>query len=404
MPPIAQKFYGGSIDPPLNWLKNSLDPVDRAIAAAQLAPQPIFRAYEAKIDEVSKTERSIVAKINTGDVDRYKTVISPDGIDLTAYRKNPCVLWEHGKDPQRGSLPIGRNKWIRPSNGGNGMLVAKTLFGKDAYSQALFEMYEDGTLRGWSVNILPDHKRCSPPTKEEMRARPELAECTMMYRFGELAEYSGVAVPGNAETLSLLAERGIWCPRAAESQGLAAGGAAIQPGTPDPGALPRKKKKRRKEPSTQAQDLAVTDPGRTASDVRLHEGHNSLTSPNIFGTSRYIKHEGSQWIVYSESGKVLGKHESEADAKKQLAAIESSKHSGRTIVQDNGVYQVVLGSQVILNTPSRSVAEATLEAIDAPVRSWTDEYIRLLNCQQAWQTEMKRNAAALLDMIRTGRV
>lgn len=333
------------------------------------AIQPVFRSYEATIEDVSKKERSIVAKINTGDIDRYKTVISPQGIDLRAYKENPCVLWEHGKDPQRGSLPIGRNQWIAISSTGNGQLKAKTLFGKDDYSQSLFEMYQDGTLRGWSVNILPDHKRCSPPTKEELRARPELSECSMMYRYGELAEYSGVAVPGNAETLSILAERGIWCPeRTIESQETEACGTSAGHGM-------------------QVSSLAPTE--------RLDSSH-----------LRYIKHEGSKWNVYSESGKKLGSHDNEADAKKQLAAIEASKHgnSGRSVVQSNGMFKVVIGSHVILETPSRSVAEATLEAIDAPLRTWADEYMRLLSYQREWQAEMQRNASALLEMLTTGRV
>lgn len=322
--------------------------------------KPLLRAYEATIEDVSKTDRSIVAKINTGDVDRYRTVISPEGIDLTAYRKNPCVLWEHGKDPQRGSLPIGRNQWIKPGGGNNGTLVAKTLFGKDDYSQALFDMYQDGTLRGWSVNILPDNKRCSPPTKEEIRARPELSECNMIYRCGELAEYSGVAVPGNAETLSILAERGIWSPeRAVESQGMEAGGAAVVPGTPDSDSLPTKKKGKKwkkKQPSAQESDLALTGPAENPVPGR------SLTSKDL------------------------------------------SISAGRFISQSNGMYQVVIGSQVILDTPNRAIAEATLEAMDAPAKTWEDEYMRLLSYQRAWQSEMERNAKALLDMLQTGRV
>jgi hypothetical protein len=375
MPPVA-RFYS-PVAETLDWT-----------APVVSAPKPLLRAYEATIEDVSKTDRSIVAKINTGDVDRYRTVISPEGIDLSSYRKNPCVLWEHGKDPQRGSLPIGRNQWIKPGGGNNGTLVAKTLFGKDDYSQALFDMYQDGTLRGWSVNILPDNKRCSPPTKEEMRARPELAECSMMYRYGELAEYSGVAVPGNAETLSILAERGIWCPRATESQGMAAGGAVVVPGTPDSDALPRKKgKKRKKQPSTQTSDVALTGP---------------VENPVPGRTLRYIKHEGNKWNVYSESGKKLGSHDSESDAKKQLSAIEANK--GRSINLCDGIYTVRIGSQVILGTSNRSIAEATIEAMDSPIKPWEDEYMRLLSYQRAWQAEMEKNAKALLDMLQTGRV
>jgi len=240
------------------------------------------------------------------------------------------------------------------------------------------------------VNVLPNNKRCSPPTKEEIRARPELSECIMMYRSGDLAEYSGVAVPGNAETLSILAERGIWCPRATESQGLGAGGASVAPGTPDSDSLPRKKgRKRKRQPSTQVSDLALTGPAENPVPGR---------------TLRYIKHEGSKWNVYSESGKKLGSHDSEGDAKKQLFAIEANKHSGRSITESDGIFQVRTGSQMILETASKAVAEETLAALDAPLKTWSDEWVRLVEQQRSWQVQMERNTNALLDLFKTGRV
>lgn len=41
---------------------------------------------------------------------------------------------------------------------------------------------------------------------------------------------------------------------------------------------------------------------------------------------RYISHEGGQYVVHAEDGKVLGKHKTKADAVKQLQAIEAHKH------------------------------------------------------------------------------
>ncbi len=171
--------------------------------------EPITRAYEAQVDDVSVTARTITAIINTAAIDRYKTVIDPAGVDIASYQSNPVVLWEHGKDPTRGRVPIGRNLWI---NRRGGKLVAKTEFAKDDYSQSLFDLYREGFLRGWSIFALPDPKRASRPTKEELRARPELAECEKIYRACQLGEYSGVSIPGNPETLTILAERSIWFP------------------------------------------------------------------------------------------------------------------------------------------------------------------------------------------------
>lgn len=178
----------------------------------------VTRTYAATVDDVSNAERMVVAKINTGAVDRYRTVIDPAGVDLKQYRANPVVLWEHGKDPSRGAMPVGKNVGISAIKARNGSIVARTQFGKDDYSQALFEMYRDELLRGWSVNILPVDKDCSPPTKEERRARPELDSCEMMYRSSELAEYSAVAIPGNAEALTMMERRGIWFPAEARTK------------------------------------------------------------------------------------------------------------------------------------------------------------------------------------------
>lgn len=174
--------------------------------------EQLSRSYVGEVTETIPGERSVVARIGTGDLDRFQTVIDPAGMDLRAFRENPVVLWEHGKDPTRGRLPIGRNLWIKARKSGNGELLAKTVFAKDDYSQNLYEMYRDGMLRGWSIHALPDQERCSPPTREERKARPELARCQMMYRGTELTEYSGTAVPGNARTLTMLEERGIWVP------------------------------------------------------------------------------------------------------------------------------------------------------------------------------------------------
>ena len=120
--------------------------------------EALTRSFEARADDVRKDDRSIVSRINTSSVDRYKTIIQARGIDFANYRKNPVVLWEHGKDPQRGTMPIGRNLWIK-SDGSS--LIAKTQFRTDDYSQQLWEAYRDGDLRGWSVNVLPHD--ASPP-------------------------------------------------------------------------------------------------------------------------------------------------------------------------------------------------------------------------------------------------
>ena len=172
----------------------------------------ITRAYAASKLDVSEGERAVVARINTDEVDRYETVIDPAGIDLKAYRSNPVVLWEHGCDfGTRGSVPIGRAAWIRYDKT-DGAVVAKTIFHDDEFSDSIFRLYQAEALRGFSVCVMP--REFGSPTPDEIRARPELAECRCIYRKSELGEYSAVAVPGNREALALAVSRGLWLPEA----------------------------------------------------------------------------------------------------------------------------------------------------------------------------------------------
>lgn len=252
---------------------------------------PILRAFSAVVDDVNPAERTIVAKVSAGDLDRYNTVIESRGLDLTAYRKNPVVLFEHGKDPIRGALPIGRNVWIRSDTVGNGRILAKTQFSKDSFSDQLLEFYRDGTMCGWSIRAIP--KSSSPPSRDEIRSRPELADCEMIYRQCELGEYSAVSVPGLASalsepelrSLSTLVVRGFWSPseeikplvdpiieRMSESEGMASGGALVDDDEDEEdddededekddegGSKKKKKKKKKAEPDSESDDDETRD-------------------------------------------------------------------------------------------------------------------------------------------------
>jgi hypothetical protein len=181
-------------------------------AAPVAGGDSLVRSYEALIDDVQPGERTVVARINTRAVDRYKSVIEPTGVKLDAYRKNPIVLWEHGDDPVRGRVPIGKNLWIKARRQ-EGDILAKTKFADDEFSRGLFQLYQDGTLRGFSLNGGSEATAVkSAPTAAEIRARPELADCARIYRSCDMCEYSAVAVPGNPEALALAVSRGLWVP------------------------------------------------------------------------------------------------------------------------------------------------------------------------------------------------
>jgi hypothetical protein len=170
--------------------------------------ETIIRAFEAQIDSVQDGERSVVARINTDSIDRFNTVIDPLGCDTRGFNKTGSVLYEHGKSTERGTKPIGHG-WAKVRQAERDM-IGKTKFAKDDFSQSLFELARDGDIKSWSISALV--RDASPPTKDEIARRPELAECEKIYRKWELTEYSLVSVAGNADCTSILVSRGLIAP------------------------------------------------------------------------------------------------------------------------------------------------------------------------------------------------
>ena len=203
-------------------------------------------------------------------------MIEPKGIDLRAYNQNKVVLYEHGQCPSRGTLPVGRNGWLKPVIGPEGPeLIGKTFFhgkGKkgDDFTERLFDMYESGDMKGFSVRVMPT-VNCSPPTTEEIRARPELAACYMMYRGTELCEYSAVAVPGNAECLTLDEARSV---------------------------------------------LKITARGLTLPADLIGRAQAMIEASAPPGIGRYIIHDGAKWHLLDDDGRVVSEHDTREEAEK----------------------------------------------------------------------------------------
>lgn len=211
----------------------------------------MHRVYRATVSDVNPVKRSIIATINTDAIDSYGTVVDPNGVDLSEYNK--IVLWEHGLDTvNRGSLPIGTNAFIRAIRDNNrSLLRAETRFYAkgskgDEFTENLFEMYRDGDLNGFSVNGQPDMSRCSKPTREELKARPELEKCGMIFRSWKLQEYSACVFPVNKECVTLeearciirAAARGLALPPELVDAAQAATASEIQENLPPLGGRP----------------------------------------------------------------------------------------------------------------------------------------------------------------------
>lgn len=165
----------------------------------------ITRTFEGNIDSVLEGERAVVARINTSGIDRLKTIIDPLGCDVSHFNKTRSVLWNHGLDPIRGTVPIGHGEArVRRTERD---MIGKTRFRSDDFSAQLFEAYKEGALRGWSIKA--GVHEASPPTREELRSRPELEGCETIYRKWDLIEFSATPTPGNSDCLTMLVSRGL---------------------------------------------------------------------------------------------------------------------------------------------------------------------------------------------------
>lgn len=308
-----------------------------------MSANTVIRSYEAKVDDVRPDERAVISKIGGMAIDRHRTIISHRGISLDAYRLNPIVLHEHGRCPTRGSLPVGRNQWIKIDGD---RMIAKTIFRDDAYSSELFNAYKDEWMRGWSINVL-SHE-ASPPTDEEMRSIPALRhECDLIYRKTELVEYSTTSMPSHRDALTIMVSRGIWVPEESMAEaerreatttvnvpadidrtttdsqgGLSGGGATVKPGTKGRDDEGDEDDGEDEGPSAKANLKPRPKPGNDGAQADEPDEDEDEDHP------RTIRKKGSRYVIYSESGKKLGDYATREEAEHRLGQIEYFKHEG----------------------------------------------------------------------------
>ena len=111
------------------------------------------------------TNLAVRCVITTVDPDRSGDVIVPTGLkNLEEYLLNPVVLWAHDRFRVP---PIGTCEWldVQPRR-----VVAETRFAEGvAFAEDVFELYDHGVLRGWSIGFVP-RKAHRTPTRSNRSA------------------------------------------------------------------------------------------------------------------------------------------------------------------------------------------------------------------------------------------
>jgi len=134
--------------------------------------------------------------MSTGSVDREGDRIDPDGWDVSAYMRNPVVLWAH--DYRR--LPIGRAHEVYPDGDAVKALIEFAPADLDPFADSVRRYYEAGFLKAVSVGFLP---RKWEFAEEDGRTRG------INFHEQELLEISAVPVPANPEALIEMRAAGI---------------------------------------------------------------------------------------------------------------------------------------------------------------------------------------------------
>lgn len=129
--------------------------------------------------------------------DRHRSIIRPEGWDLTNFEKNPVVLWSHDSWSRP---PVGRAErtWLDGD-----MLLSECRFMPrelDAFAHSIGEMYRQKFLNGVSVGF--------NPLGDDSVEWNEDAGCVVITK-QELVEYSPVSVPSNPDALVAARSAGI---------------------------------------------------------------------------------------------------------------------------------------------------------------------------------------------------
>lgn len=140
--------------------------------------------------EIKKKPNGILIEghSNAATVDRMKERIDPKGWRLDNYKKNPVVLFDHGKDPAFGTLPVGKAHEVGPTDTG---LFTKIMLSnsKTEKISAVRDLVEEGILKTFSVGF-------NPIDMEKDGQNPDIH----VIKSAELIEQSIVPIPMNQDS------------------------------------------------------------------------------------------------------------------------------------------------------------------------------------------------------------
>ena len=149
----------------------------------------VFENSESKDKEFDDSQTSIKSFISTEDMDRSGDIMTIKGIDISHYKDNPIVLYNHDRN-----TVIAKNERLTRTTNDKGVKVlqAVTKFAPTQFAQELYEMAKLGFIKGWSISFIP----------KEWETRSDEKSTGWNIFKSLLLEYSLVTIPDNQNALT----------------------------------------------------------------------------------------------------------------------------------------------------------------------------------------------------------
>lgn len=136
--------------------------------------------------------------ISDESINSYGFWVNTDGIDLSAFLKNPVMLWNHNRSSlgtNFDQLPIGRWKDLRVENG---VLTGEPVFDEnDEFAVKIKQKYESGILNACSIGFAPLEWSDAPEMLKEGQKVATVTRCRLL-------EISICDIPSNANATVVL--------------------------------------------------------------------------------------------------------------------------------------------------------------------------------------------------------
>jgi len=164
----------------------------------------VFKEAGPEIKSIDETRRVIWHKITSEVRDRMGDIVRIDGIDTTAFRKKPAVLYGHDYRSMSPVPVIGENVGFLRE--GQALYAGTKFLGPAEVSRPLADLVNDlwtlnkKKLMGWSIGFM------ARETKDIVEGGRVTGQ---EYVKSELLEYSNVIIPANAEAVNDAITRGL---------------------------------------------------------------------------------------------------------------------------------------------------------------------------------------------------